>query len=258
MTTLFVGPESPAWMHMAADALLVMHVGGGALGLVSGAVAVTVRKGERLHRLAGNVFFVSMLSMAGIGAAVAPFLTDGQRPNFVAGVMTLYLLVTAWFAARQERVGAGTSMVVGFIVATLIAAAGAIFAIMASQSPTGTIDDSPPQAFYMFMGLGSIAALCDLRVILRGGISGAQRIARHLWRMCVALFIASESFFLGQQKFLPEAIHGTVVQFGPVFFPIVLMIFWLLRVLLTRWWQEPVSALTTAHGDNNASWRKEK
>ena len=122
----------------------------------------------------------------------------------------------------------------------------------------GTIDDSPPQAFYMFMGLGSIAALCDLRVILRGGISGAQRIARHLWRMCVALFIASGSFFLGQQKFLPEAIHGTVVQFGPVFFPIVLMIFWLLRVLLTRWWQEPVSALTTAHGDNNASWRKEK
>jgi uncharacterized membrane protein len=106
-------------MHLGADALLVLHIGGGALGLLSGAVALTARKGETLHRAAGNVFFISMLSMAGVGASVAPFLPDGQRPNFVAGVMTLYMLVTAWVAAKRERVDAGAFTAAGFAIATL-------------------------------------------------------------------------------------------------------------------------------------------
>jgi FtsH-binding integral membrane protein len=67
-------------------------------------------------------------------------------------------------------------------------------------------------------------------MILRGGISGASRIARHLWRMSTALFIASGSFCLGQQKIMPVAMRGSVWLFVPVFVPLVLMIFWLIRV----------------------------
>ena len=39
-------------------------------------------------------------------------------------------------------------------------------------------------------------------------ISGAQRITRHLWQMCVALFIAAASFFLGQAKVFPASVRG--------------------------------------------------
>lgn len=190
MTTLYFSPEAPAWMHVGAQALLVAHIGGGTLGMLSGAVAMATRKGERLHRAAGNVFFVSMLSMAAVGAGVAPFLDDGQRVNTVAGIMTLYMVATAWVAAKRERIEVGAFEIFGFGVAVLVAAAGAVFAIEASNSPTGTIDDSPPQSFYMFMTIGTVAALSDLNLILRGGLSGRQRIARHLWRMCVGLFIA--------------------------------------------------------------------
>jgi hypothetical protein len=34
-------------------------------------------------------------------------------------------------------------------------------------------------------------------MLLRGGVVGTQRVARHLWRMCFGLFIAAGSFFLG-------------------------------------------------------------
>ncbi len=34
-------------------------------------------------------------------------------------------------------------------------------------------------------------------MLARGGVLGAKRIARHLWRMCFGLFIAAGSFFLG-------------------------------------------------------------
>ena len=252
MTTLYVGPDSPMWMHMGAQALLVAHIGGGALGLMSGTVAMAARKGAWLHRAAGKVFFVSMMTMAAVGAGVAPFLDDGQRVNTVAGLMTLYMVATAWVAGRRERVEADAFAVAGFVLATLVAAAGAVFAIQASHSPTGTIDDSPPQSFYLFMTLGTIAAASDLNVLLRGGISGAPRVARHLWRMCVSFFIAAGSFFLGQPKFVPAILKETGLQFVPVLLPFLVMGFWMLRVRLTRWWQEPAGGTVLARAQGGA------
>jgi hypothetical protein len=40
----------------------------------------------------------------------------------------------------------------------------------------------------------------DVKVILRGSMTGQQRIGRHLTRMCAAFFLAAGSFFVGQQK----------------------------------------------------------
>lgn len=252
MSNLTFAADAPQWMHIAADVLLVTHITGGTVGMLSGAVALATRKGDTWHRAAGNIFFVSMFAMAAVGAGVAPFLDEGQRPNTVAGLMALYMIVTAWIAGKRERIGAGPAEVAGFMIATLIAAAGAIFAIQGASDPSGTVDGSPPQAFIAFMAIGTIAALSDLKVILTGGLSGAGRIARHLWRMCTALFIAAGSFFLGQQKFLPEEIRGTLLQFAPVLLPLILMLFWLARVRLTKWY----TPTTTAHAANAETTRE--
>jgi uncharacterized membrane protein len=223
-------------MSAGADIILLLHITGGSVAMVAGAVALVTRKGENAHRVAGTVFFLAMLVMAGIGATVAPFLDEGQRPNTVAGVMTFYLVHTAWTTVQRQDGGVGRFAAVGFAVALGAVIAGLLFAIEAQASPTGTIDGSPPQAFYVFMIIGGIAALTDLKVILQGGISGAPRIARHLWRMCVALFIATGSFFLGQQQMLPSFMRGgTLWQFAPVLAPFLFMIYWLVRVRLTNW-----------------------
>ena len=42
-----------------------------------------------------------------IGAGVAPFLETGQRPNFVAGVLALYLLTSGVMAAMRRDFRAG-------------------------------------------------------------------------------------------------------------------------------------------------------
>ena len=59
-------------------------------------------------------------------------------------------------------------------------------------------------------------------------------IARHLWRMCFALFFASSNFFLGQQKVMPASIRGSKFLYVPEIIVLGLMIFWLLRVLFTK------------------------
>jgi len=85
-------------------------------------------------------------------------------------------------------------------------------------------------------------------MLIRGGIFGAQRVARHLWRMGFALFIAAGSFFLGSasktglraQLFTP-AIRRTHLPEVPVILVILLTIFWLCRVRFTNAYKRKVA-----------------
>jgi hypothetical protein len=89
----------------------------------------------------------------------------------------------------------------------------------------------------MDLFLGSVmllASVGDLRMLLRGSIAGTQRVARHLWRMCFGWFIATGSFFLGQQQVFPAAIRKTNLLIVPAILPLILLVFWLIRVRFTN------------------------
>lgn len=238
---LQVAPEAAWWVHLGANALLYLHIGGGTVGLFSGAAALLARKGGKLHRFSGGVFFVAMLIMSGIGAVVAPFLHD--RASTVAGFMTFYLISTAWLTARRRQ-GVSPLEIAGMFVAIVGVAATYTLTWMAQQTPEGTLDGSPPQGFYIFALVSTIAALSDLKLVLRGGISGAQRIARHVWRMCFGLFVASGSLFLGQQQVFPQWLQDTPVLYIAALAPLPFLLFWMLRVRLSRQYrQAPQPAL---------------
>ena len=70
----------------------------------------------------------------------------------------------------------------------------------------------------------------DLRMLLHHGIHGTQRIARHLWRMSFALFIAASSIFMARQQIFPAFMRKTGMLMVLSFLPLALMIFWLIRV----------------------------
>jgi hypothetical protein len=86
--------------------------------------------------------------------------------------------------------------------------------------------------------IGSIlllAAVGDLRMLLRGGVFGTQRIVRHLWRMCFGLFIATGSFFLGQgSKVFPASWLQSNLLIIPAILPLILLIFWVFRVRFAK------------------------
>jgi len=52
---------------MSYSPVLVLHISGGSVGLLSGAVALISRKGSRPHKIAGNVFFITMLTASAAG-----------------------------------------------------------------------------------------------------------------------------------------------------------------------------------------------
>ena len=71
-------------------------------------------------------------------------------------------------------------------------------------------------------------------MLLRRGILAGKRIVRHLWRTCFGLFIATGSFFLGQQQVFPHWIRGSVVLMILGVLPLPLLIFWLFRFRLAK------------------------
>ncbi len=237
---LEIDPASPAWVHAVANTVLYLHIGGGSVGLASGAMALISRKGERLHRAAGNIFFISMLIMSAIGAGVAPLLPD--RISSVAGIVTFYLVATSWMTVRRKENSTGLFEIVAMIVALGAGATGLTLALMAANSPTGLLDGLPPFPGYLMASLAGLGAATDFKVILRGGISGAPRIARHLWRMCAALAIAAASLFLGQPQVFPKAVQGSLLLAAPVLATLALMIFWLAAVYLTKRFKSATAA----------------
>ena len=233
-TVLQAPTDAPVWAHIGAAALLWMHIIGGGAGIATGAIAIASRKGGKTHRAVGRMFFWVMLVCYTVAASVAPFLDDGQRPNTIAGVMALYLLLTGWATAQRPEIRASVWQVAGLIVALVIAGAGALFMKMGAESATGTIDGSPPEAFVVFMAAGVFAAAGEIHVLIRKTLSGPARIARHLWRMCFSLFIASGSFFLGQMQVMPQWMRESAIPYVAALAPLGAMLVWLVLVRIPK------------------------
>ncbi len=213
---------------MPYSPLLLLHICAGTVGLLSGAVAMSFRKGSRWHGTAGNVFFISMLTMSGIGASMA--LMKSQAGNVIGGVLTFYLVATAWLTARRREGQTGMIDWAGLLVALAVGISIVAYGIEAAKSPTFSKDGVPAPAYFM---LGSVALLCaagDIRMLARGGVFGVQRVARHLWRMCFGWFIATASIFIARPQIFPELLQktNTLILLGVL--PLILMIFWLFRV----------------------------
>ncbi len=207
--------------------LLILHILGGSISLVAGTLAMIVRKGNRFHRLSGDVFTAAMLTLATSGFWLA--MLRSQVSNVIAAVLTFYLIASAWLAGRRRN-GTGLLDYAGLILCLSSAAGVLTLGFRAMFSGRGTDNGAPAAMSFIFGGILMIAALGDVRVLVQGGISGRPRIVRHLWRMCVGLFIATGSFFLGQPQVFPPSLRGSIYLIVPAVLPIPLLIFWLVRV----------------------------
>jgi hypothetical protein len=118
-------------------------------------------------------------------------------------------------------------------VACALALAGGAVTLWAGFAGEATTPAGRGPVF-IFGGVCLLAGLLDLNAILRRRLSPVQRLSRHVWRMCVAFFIATGSFFLGQQDVMPELVRGSPWLFVPAFAPFGLMLFWLVRLRFAR------------------------
>ena len=216
---------------MLFSPLLPVHISAGVVGILSGSAAMSFRKGSPRHALAGKVFVIAMMTLS--SSAVYLALTKHQMGNVLGGTFAFYLVTTAWLTARR---GDGETSLFDWDALLIPLLVGIGLWISGLQVVYGHArsTDGIPVGMHFFMGsVMLLAAAGDIRMLVRGGVFGAKRIVRHLWRMCFGLFVATGSFFLGQQQVFPAWLRKTNVLFVPALLPLVLLIFWLFRVWFT-------------------------
>jgi hypothetical protein len=212
--------------------LIPIHVTAGAVLLLAGAAALSLRKGSPNHARAGTWFFGAMLVMAGTGTVIA--LSMPERGTATIGILCCYLVGTSWVAARRGDGIAGRFELAGLFVALACLASFLSIGLIGLQQPDGKLDLLPAPVHFPFAALAALAAALDLNFILRRELSGVQRIGRHLWRMSAAMLIATFSFFLGQQDNMPVFMRGSPLLYLPPLAVLAAMIFWIFRVRYSK------------------------
>src|SRR5580692_10889715 len=237
---------------------LLVHIAAGTVGLLSGTAAIIFRKGSARHAWAGRVFVVAMLTMASLAVYIA--VGRHEPSNIGGGILTFYLIGTAWLTARRRD---GETSRFDWIVLLIPLALGTLtwlHGIKIVRSGESS-ENGVPVGMTFFMGtIMLLAATGDIRMMLRGGVFRTQRIARHLWRMCFGLFIASGSFFLGPSnrplrllttvgigQHLSPALFSTNLYLILTILPLILLVFWLIRVRFANAYKvKPIQLASTS------------
>jgi uncharacterized membrane protein len=213
--------------------LMMIHVLAGTIAVLSGASALVAQKGQTLHRAAGNLFFFSMSVSAIAGSIVA--IQTPTMITFIAGLLTFYLVLTSWLTVKTHSQNSLMFSILNLLFAGLIAYLGITSGLTALEKPNSLLDGYSAGPYFFFGGLAIFCLILDGIMIWRRGHSGAHRIARHLWRMCLALYIAMGSLFTGPgAQVFPESLQGSWILSLPENIVALLMLFWLARYLVFR------------------------
>ena len=220
--------------------LLPIHVAAGGLAIVLGAVALLVKKGGTIHRRSGLLFVYTMLVM-GFSASILGFLKSPTDVNVFTGFLTAYFVGTALTTVRPASPwtrtinGVALTVVVGLALGTVV---GGVEAFNSpGVSPGGVPFRTIGVMSFVLATVMILAAAGDVRILRSGLPRGGPRLARHLWRMCFALFIAAGSFFSIRErvaKLLPEPFTTAPMRALPILLLFGAMFYWLWRVRARR------------------------
>ena len=216
--------------------LLSIHIAAGGLAIVLGAVALLVKKGGTIHRRSGLLFVYSMLVL-GATAALLGFRKSPTDGNVFGGLMTVYFVGTALTTVRPVSAWTRRSNVAALTVAVGLALVDIAGGVKAFNSPRGLLNGVPFVMHFFIAGVMILAATGDVRIMRFGVPRGGPRLARHLWRMCFALFIAAGSFFSIRErvaKILPQPFTTAPMRALPILLVFGAMFYWLWRVRRRR------------------------
>ena len=213
-----------------------IHILTGTLGLLGGYVALYSVKGGAVHCRSGMLFVSAMLVMAVAGMTIAVVRDKAPDINLPAGLITSYMVITSLVTVRPPAIGSSERRwldVGAMLVALGVGITMLVFGVEAIANG-GRRNGFPAFPYVLFATFGLLGAAGDLRMLRRGALQGRPRLARHLWRMSVALFIAALSFSVQLPKFIPKPyrIQGLIML--PVLAVVVTMFYWLWRVRARR------------------------
>ncbi|MBQ4814287.1 hypothetical protein A7985_25175 [Pseudoalteromonas luteoviolacea] len=197
--------------------MLTVHIVAGAFLLLFGIGALSFAKGKSKHRWSGNLFFLSLLIMAGTAA----FFNGGAT----MALLTFYYGTTAWAVVLRKENSVGIFEVLSMCLIVYVSFSLFQFVLTANDIP-----QTFKVIFTIHASIAALSACLDLKMLLNGGLSGKHRIVRHTWRACFALLGAVMSFSSNTSDSWPDFIDSNAL----IYLMIGVLFYWLIRLLFTN------------------------
>jgi hypothetical protein len=220
---------------MSLSLLTLAHILTGTLAVIGGAAAFLAPKGRPVHRAGGSLFFGGMLASAATGAWLGLLEPERLLITAFAGLLAAYLVLTGWRAARwtDGRPGGLEFIAFAAILATIAGLVG--LGVTGLQAEDGRALGFAAENYFMLAIMAGLGGASDIALLVRRRLSDRQRVARHLWRMGLAYFIAVGSFFTGPgASVFPLAVRESGLLSAPEGITALLILFFLARTLFNR------------------------
>jgi hypothetical protein len=185
---------------MIQDVLLNLHIAAGFSALLAACVA-TVTKALNLahkwHVVSGRIFFGGMTAI--LLTAVPLSLIGGNSFLLLVSIFSFYLAAAGWSYARNRR-GTAQRMdwvrSVGMAITSVVMAAYGILQLT-SNNNNGII-------MLVFSIIGAALSIGDIRTLRAGGVTGKERISRHLTMMLAGFIACITAFVTVNFRFNPN------------------------------------------------------
>jgi uncharacterized membrane protein len=210
-------------MDILFKIFLVLHISGGSVGLFTGTINLTRKKGNKSHKQIGKIFVYSMLT-AGLSSLVLSVL----HPNyflFIVGVFTIYLVGTGnrflylkMLGSDQRPAILDWSITISMVLAGLLFIAFGIRHLL-EQNNFGIV-------LIVFGVLGLRFAKTDFDNY-KGKVKAKNYwLLVHLQRMTGAYIAAITAFLVVNAKYSPVALPSVVFWLLPTVILTPLIIAW--------------------------------
>ena len=206
----------------------VIHAPAGTVGLVAATVALLASKGGGVHRKAGTYFTISMLIML-ISGFIAAIFKESTDDMFLSAVV-IYTVFTAWLTVHHKKNETGILeyVALGWIVAVAIA-------VLLTTTIWREIETS--NSYFYLLSFAIFCAMGDVRNLHQAGLSGIQRVIRHVWRVGFSLLWAVLALtdkivkILGSDvKELPKEQLIYIIAF-PAILILMIIVYWIMYIL---------------------------
>ncbi len=199
--------------------LQLFHIAGGAIGLLAGSYNMVTKKGTRLHRQIGLIFFYAML----LSAMVALPMSYLHHNYFllIVGVFTTYLLLTGKRYLLKKTIPAVSGIDWALWIMMLLFGSGFIvwgIMLLTKGNGFGTV-------LMVFGSLGYLFLVQDYKCF-----TGKSRIknfwlTNHIQRMTGAYIASFTAFIVVNNKILP----GVFAWLLPTFILVPILLRWSFR-----------------------------
>lgn len=206
----------------SAQILIIIHATLGGLALLFGAIALSVKKGGKIHKSTGKLFFYTMLGSA-IVALVISTLPHHKNPFlFTIGVFSSYFLITGYLALKYRN--SNLNLAIDKLVSWMMIITG--FAMILYPI---YLTAKPNIIMTVFGLIGIVFSIRDIKLFTKHEKLKSMWLKLHLSKM-IAGYISALTAFMVVNNFF----HPLIGWLGPGIIGGFYIAYWIRKVDLSK------------------------